>query len=473
MIKSEVEQLMLQNLENNINSNFFLEILKRNWNNGHNIHSLGKLIGEAYTISIINKDGYGFQEYMTQVESLHGQLKEHKISPDNFNLQKSKLICIVIAKKIGIDVTREVTLSDMLKVKTYFLQEYVENGYVSHSFPQAYYESIIENGLISSTEKRNDKPVEIQEIQDIFLNKGVVSPLGGYPYYGGTGIYYEHDFTKVFQHAIDSPEWFNWFTSSDHTTAYHSDIETSPYILRNEEACRQNIQDLCVNAELNLDETKQVISFYEKSYDKFNSPKLNVALISKKFLGKSDVSVVAPQNLDLFATITHVLNDGANQYVEHQGNVYNETISPNNLKISVLPTASKFMRAEHYSRESKAHLTDPKTNLEVLRSAEQNKNRLSISMISKLETAKQLIENKIKNSFPQRSQSEIQIANQIREKNKIIAQQKQMSKQQEKGKTLVKKASTSNNGYVNVLIFSLIISFVAGALFMFIYFITK
>ena len=39
------------------------------------------------------------------------------------------------------------------------------------------------------------------------MEKGIAAPLGGYPYYGGSGIYYEHDFTKVFQHAINSPEW--------------------------------------------------------------------------------------------------------------------------------------------------------------------------------------------------------------------------------------------------------------------------
>ncbi len=76
-------------------------------------------------------------------------------------------------------------------------------------------------------------------------------------------------------------------------------------------------------------------------------------------------------------------------------------------------------------------------------------------------------------SFSQRSQNEIQIASQIREKNKIIAQQKQMSKLQEKGKILVKKASTSSNGYVNILVLLLIISFIAEALFMLLYFIIK
>lgn len=63
----------------------------------------------------------------------------------------------------------------------------------------------------------NEQP---KEIQNIFMSKGIVSPMDGYPNYGSSGIYYEHDFTKVFQHVIDSPEWFNTFTSSDHITSY-------------------------------------------------------------------------------------------------------------------------------------------------------------------------------------------------------------------------------------------------------------
>lgn len=77
-----------------------------------------------------------------------------------------------------------------------------------------------------------------------------------------------------------------------------------------------------------------------------------------------------------------------------------------------------------------------------------------------------------KKSFDQRSQTEVQIAQQIREKNKMIKQQKQAQKLQEKGKvkTMTKKPfNTSNTGYVNSLVLSLIISFLAGALFMIIY----
>ena len=123
------------------------------------------------------------------------------------------------------------------------------------------------------TNDRTKNSHEIEEIQNMFVSKGVVTPMGGYPYYGGNGIYYEHDFTKMFWHVIDSPEWFCWFTSSDHSTAYHKDIEVSPYILRSENDCRINVEDLCRNAGLNIDETKKVLDFYHNYYNKFSSPK--------------------------------------------------------------------------------------------------------------------------------------------------------------------------------------------------------
>lgn len=72
-------------------------------------------------------------------------------------------------------------------------------------------------------------------------------------------------------------------------------------------------------------------------------------------------------------------------------------------------------------------------------------------------------------SFDQRSQSEIQVAEQIRMKNQAIAQQKQQQKQLEKPKTLVKtnpNSSPASKGYVNVVILFLIISFVSGMLTM-------
>lgn len=493
--------MMLDTIERNINSKFFIEMLRKNWENNHSLKSIGDLIGELYTHCIINKDGYGFENYMTQIESLYSEYSKRNISSEQLQLQKSKLISVVIASKLGIDVNN-VSENDKLRVKNYFLQEYVANGYVSHSFPEAYYESIMASGLVSSTDDRQDKPLDVQEIQNIFMSKGVVAPMGAYPFYGGSGIYYEHDFTKMFTHAVDSPEWFNWFTSADHTTTYHDSVEISPYILRSEVDCRRNVTDLCRNANLSEDETKRVMDFYQKNYSKFSSPKLNAALIPKIIVGKDSITSAVPSDMDLFSTITYVLNDCTRQYTEHDGNVYKGTIPSSEFRVSVIPSASEYIKAGQYQRETQEHLTSPENNLAILQNAENNSHRLVPSMVSKVEKAKQVVleQKKVsgeqttmsvgeteqlkssiessssKISFDRRSQSEIQIAGQIREKNRMIAVQKQMKKSQDKVKVLTKKnpnGNPSSSGFVSTLVLTLVIATLVIAMLLITYMIVK
>jgi hypothetical protein len=76
--------------------------------------------------------------------------------------------------------------------------------------------------------------------------------------------------------------------------------------------------------------------------------------------------------------------------------------------------------------------------------------------------------------FAQRSQSEIQVHNQIKQKNQAIKRHKNKQKQMNKPKvkTLTRKPNgspTANKGFADVIILSLIVSFVCGALFMVVY----
>lgn len=471
------QEIMVENINRALNSEFLIDILKDTWEQTHNISSLGNIIGEVYNHMIIHKDGYRFEDYIKQISSAYGRLGTHQLNKEQFDIEKSKIISSIIATKIGIDITKPVSLNDMNKIKEFYLKEYIEKGYVSHSFPEAYKDSILSQGLIATPERRGSLSENIQQIQEMFMDKGVVSPIGGYPYYGGSGIYYEHNFTNAFQHAINSPEWFNWFTSSDHSKGFQR-IEKSPYILRNEEACRRNIDDLCSNADLSIEQTSKVVQFYKDNYSKFSSPNLNVGLISKKLVGKDDVSKAVPASLGLLETISYTMQDKANQYQEHQGNVYMGIIPPSEIQVTNIPTVNKFIKVNEYERESKEHLTDINSNLALLSRAESNGNRMTPRMNEKIiKTKERLRQEKTKNiqtetirkSFDQRSQTEIQVANQIREKNQMIKKQKQAQKLQEKGKvkTLTKNSNNSGNkGYVNPLVLSLIVSFIAGALFM-------
>lgn len=87
-----------------------------------------------------------------------------------------------------------------------------------------------------------------------------------------------------------------------------------------------------------------------------------------------------------------------------------------------------------------------------------------------------------KKGFDQRSQGEVQIAQQIKEKNTIIKNQKAQQKAQQKDiekpkvKVYVKptsNSSNSSNGFVNTLIMTSVTAFAAGILFMMVYLICK
>lgn len=90
---------------------------------------------------------------------------------------------------------------------------------------------------------------------------------------------------------------------------------------------------------------------------------------------------------------------------------------------------------------------------------------------------KPLVQEKPK-PFAQRRESEIQVHNQIKEKNQAIKQQKEQKRQMNKPKVknLTQNpngSSTGNKGFANVITLSLIVSFVCGALFMVVYMLIK
>lgn len=83
-----------------------------------------------------------------------------------------------------------------------------------------------------------------------------------------------------------------------------------------------------------------------------------------------------------------------------------------------------------------------------------------------------------KKVFDYRTSGEIQVANQIRQKNYLIKQQKAQARQMDKPKVKILTSprtsnSIPNNGFINVFILSLIVGFVAGALFMIFYMVIR
>lgn len=477
-------EMMAENISRNINSDFFVELLNRSWEKNKNITYLGEMIGEAYNYHVLFKDGKGFEEYMRSMEKMYDD--HHLVLADpnipheekrrlsyEFSRKKARFMATAIAKRLGVDVYAATT-DDVLRVKEYFLHEYVENGYVSHSFPDAYRSAILQNGLVANPGVRGDGANEKMQIQKMFMNHGVVAPLGGYPYYGGSGIYYEHDFKNILYHSIGSPEWFKWFTSSDHINTYHDGVEKTPYVLRNEPMCRRNVRDLCFNAGLSDMETMRVMAFYSDNYRRFESPRFNVALIPKSVVGKDDVSQLGVEDLGVVETIVSVMRDSNGQYKEHSGNVSRVDIPSSSFVVTEVPAAHRYITApEEYHRESKDELLDSEKGLAMVEHIKAQEGMVE-ELRAPLEHTSGILESRKKSNIPQateeerfdqRSDEEVAIAGAIRRENQTVATKKKQAKEMNKGHVYtLKKKDENNGGFVSSMILSAVIGVVIAAM---------
>ncbi len=135
---------------------------------------------------------------------------------------------------------------------------------------------------------------------------------------------------------------------------------------------------------------------------------------------------------------------------------------------------SSWMERSNQVQEVKQNETF-KQSFEIKREQSQQKQNVESSKITSVKGPEY---NSV--SFTRRSDSEINIAKQIKEKNMAIKQQKEAQRALDKPKvkTLTKSpnngnGSSSSGRFVNTLILTLITGFIAGALFMVVYFICK
>ena len=114
-------------------------------------------------------------------------------------------------------------------------------------------------------------------------------------------------------------------------------------------------------------------------------------------------------------------------------------------------------------------IKDGKTFSNVKSLKKDNKNSTMQNQQQSNHSNQKMTHNEIKKPFARRSQSEIQIANQIKQKNEIIKQRKEQKRQMNKPKVKTLTSSSQSKGFANTLVLSLIASFVVGALFMVVY----
>ena len=334
----------------------------------------GKLIGEVFRFSIIHQsEGVDKSEvikYLQDVKNIYFQSysRPEQERTKFVESERSHIIARSIADKLKIDhSSRMPPAQDIAKIKEYFIKNYIENGYVFHSFPSARKESVQRDGF-TRIEKLWEHE-QLKEIVGIFQEQGVIKALGGYSFYTGDitkgKSYVEHNPDEIFFHALSSPEWFKIFTSSAHSLGDKS-LESSPFFVKDYDACKQNVIDLCNNAGISHEDKQKVATLFKQAWETLGQPELTTALIPRKKVGKDSVPKQL-EGLDVFETISYVLNDSAGEFHEHTGNVVDlSQVEGSDIEVIEMPPADTFLTCDSFKRETREELYDPSKNIQAI-----------------------------------------------------------------------------------------------------------
>ena len=202
----------------------------------------------------------------------------------------------------------------------------------------------------------------------------MLKACGTYPFYSGSGLYIEHDPRKVFEHSTLAPEWFFEFTGSNHN-GLDSDVSTHPLIMQDYEACKQNVEDLCANAELSDEEKTKVMALFENSWARYGVGQKHVAIIPREVVGKADYSGIleASGGMSNQELITSIIRDKFQIFQEHVGNSVTHAIRADEFVTMPLPDAKELFKTE-FIREGKEQLKPSKEYLAHVRNYAEKSN---------------------------------------------------------------------------------------------------
>jgi len=401
-------KIMIENINKELSSEKIKNIINYFWEKTHSLYVSSIFVGEIFTYYAINQDFDGFDEYISDMVKLYDETIDFKkynydhlkkmyrnisnvfdeviLDTEDFKISRAKNICKSISKKLGINKSIEdLSKEEKELIKNDFIQNYIYNGFVIHSFHSALYDSIMEKGLSSNDRIWDDS--EIMSLGNIFFSKGAYGALGGYSYYNGNGLYFEHNYRKLYSHAIYSPEWFNFLTSSNHLTGF-PDIDRAPFALKNYDACKQNVIDLCNNVGIDEQQKEIVLTMFNKYFEMFKSKDVMVALIPKKVVKKDQINSEILSNKNLLETIIYLSDDINQEYKEHFGNVWNGNIPSEKFDIIKLPKLENFIKIDEFTRETKDELFE-------LSAVEHMKRHLAriLNSIGQTSKAEQLLNN--------------------------------------------------------------------------------
>ena len=157
-------KIMIENINKELSSEKIKNIINYFWEKTHSLYVSSIFVGEIFTYYAINQDFDGFDEYISDMVKLYDETIDFKkynydhlkkmyrnisnvfdeviLDTEDFKISRAKNICKSISKKLGINKSIEdLSKEEKELIKNDFIQNYIYNGFVIHSFHSALYDS--------------------------------------------------------------------------------------------------------------------------------------------------------------------------------------------------------------------------------------------------------------------------------------------------------------------------------------------
>lgn len=186
----------------------------------------------------------------------------------------------LILKRLGYT---EDDLSDVeieKKVSKYIIEKFRIQGYKYHSFNDAFYESIVKNGINPKIQFTDQ--ADLDRIDEIFSSHDISMILGWQKLNCVDKVSYAKNPSVCYSYALASPEWFTEFCGG---SLNFSDIEgRSQFAFRDNdyEGAKRNLMSLMKKHNFSYEEMKEVLKFFDDNWKKYANKSATLAVVADR-----------------------------------------------------------------------------------------------------------------------------------------------------------------------------------------------
>ena len=250
---------------------------------GYNQYSLMIIMDFLIKYSIVIKDTNNFSYCTEELKRIIYSYNDHK----ELILQSNELLGELIRLKLNL--TDKTSGDNKRKILSYLYEKYIVNGYMFHSFPNAFKELVEERGI--DTKDYSYPVFYMKKLYYIFKNHKYDEMIPEYLLEGISSISITDSPAMAYYYAFRGPQYFCNLVA---TSKYYKDNDSydyEAYYRKDMDACRKNLLLLAKHLNMTDKEKDTVIMAFEKQWNLLDASNSlpEIAFISRKDVGKDSL----------------------------------------------------------------------------------------------------------------------------------------------------------------------------------------